>query len=261
MPLSPNKWLGSRRDVFHHPFVKFAKSSIEVVIDDDLVVLALGLAILNLVLGLRKSFLDCLFGRVTAAAQPLLQDLHAGRLDEAYSRVQTALLQLLDALHLDVEDADPLALSRGAVDALALALGHILHGLLGRAVVVAAELGVLFERVLRNHGLELVRRREVVVDPVLLAGAGLASRVRDAEPKQLRVVREQPLDECRLARARRAGEDYRSHLGGGRGSRRHGEGSVVEILHVYVRGDGEGVVSGFASRPCKEQSCPRPHQE
>jgi hypothetical protein len=69
------------------------------------------------------------------------------------------LLQLLDAFHLDVENAG-----------LARALGG-LHGRDAGAVVVAAELRVLEEAALRDELLEFAVGDEVVVFAVDFAGA------------------------------------------------------------------------------------------
>jgi hypothetical protein len=68
------------------------------------------------------------FSLGSTRTQPTLQLLHGRRSQEKESSVEIAVLHLLDALHLDIQDTD------------ALLLGNGLDCLLGCAVVVAAEL-------------------------------------------------------------------------------------------------------------------------
>jgi hypothetical protein len=129
-------------------------------------------------------------------AQPLLELVHAGRGQEAHARLQVRVaVDLAHALHLDVEDAD------------AAGLLHGLDGGHGRAVVVAGELRRLDEAVLRLERQKVLLCHKVVFLAIALARAGRARRVRDRERKGRGVVFEEPVEECGLARAGRAGED------------------------------------------------------
>lgn len=93
------------------------------------------------------------------------QHLHARRLDEHEARTEIGLLQVLHALHLDVEDAN-----------LARVL-HLLHRPLARAVVVVGEARELDELVFEDAALELLLAHEVILAAILFARTRLARRV------------------------------------------------------------------------------------
>lgn len=121
-------------------------------------------------------------------------------------------------LHLDVEHDD------------AALGGLLLNGLLGGAVAVAAELGVLDEAVLGDEVLELGHGDEEVVGAVLLAGAGGTRRVRDGQGEAVRVRGEQAAVQGALAHARGARDDERAAVGG----LLAGCGGVVLVMYVYA---------------------------
>lgn len=141
------------------------------------------------VLSLGQPLLDALLLLGAAAPQPPLELLLAGRRDEDEARGDVAALDLLDALHLDVQEHH-LAL-------LALLADRALAG----AVAVAAELRVLHEAVLRDQLLEPGVRHEVVVDAVLLARPRGAGGVADGQGEGVRVHGEELLEEGALAYA------------------------------------------------------------
>lgn len=141
------------------------------------------------ILRLREPLLDALLLLGAAAPEALLELLLAGRGDEDEARGDAARLDLLDALHLDVQHDD-----------LAL-LALLADCRLGRAVAVAAELGVLDEAVRGDQRLEVGVADEVVVDGVLLALAGRPRRVADGEGEGVRVLREEHLEQSALADA------------------------------------------------------------
>lgn len=85
-------------------------------------------------------------------------------------------------LHLDIQNDDA-------------ALGGLVgDGLLGGAVAVGAEAGVLDEAVGAHESFELVGGNEVVVDAVGFSRARLARRVRDREREDVLVRVEEPLE-------------------------------------------------------------------
>lgn len=148
-----------------------------------------GLGIFELQLCLGEPLLNALLLLRAAASEALLELVLAGRGDEDEARGDAARLDLFDALHLDVQHDDfPL-------------LALLANGRLGRAVAVAAELGVLDEAVRSDQGLEVVVADEVVVDGVLLARAGGPRRVADGEGEGVRVLREEHLEQRALADA------------------------------------------------------------
>jgi len=106
-------------------------------------------------------------------------------------------LDALDALTVDVQDAD---LAR---------LAHGLDRLLRRAVVVAVDARVFEEQVRVDVALHLVDVLEVVVHAVDLAGSGASRRVRHAEPERVGVALHELGDQRALARAGAARDDER----------------------------------------------------
>merc|ERR1719432_352692 len=90
--------------------------------------------------------------------QSHLQDLHAWCLNEDIPRFQATLLDLLDPLHVNVEDAD-----------LAL-VGHLGHAGPAGAVHVAPEYCMLQEGSLLNQGLHVSPCSKVIVLTRLFQG-------------------------------------------------------------------------------------------
>ena len=147
------------------------------------------LSILQLIIRLRQPLLNTLLRLRTASPKSLLQRLQARRRNKDVPRINRRLLNLLDALHFNVEHHHA-------------PLGRLLlDGGLAGAVAVAAELGVLDEAVLCDQGLELLHGHEVVVLAVGLAGAGGASRVRDGEGEGVWVGGEEAVVEGAFADA------------------------------------------------------------
>lgn len=72
--------------------------SLQVVIDDDLVVHAGCLGVLDLICRLGQPLFDRLLLVSPSTTQPLLEDLDGWRLEEEEARFQVGLLDLLDAL-------------------------------------------------------------------------------------------------------------------------------------------------------------------
>ena len=104
------------------------------------------------------------------------------------------------------------------------------------------ELILIDEFVLRDQILELVLADVVVVDAVLLAGAGAPGSVGDGESKDSRVLGKQRFVERALADAAGARDDDGAAVGGEvrrGGGRGGGGGHCVEVANTVV------VVGGF----------------
>lgn len=215
--------------------LKLVVCGVEVVVDDDDIVDAGGLGVLELVGGLREALLYARLVLGAAAAQPRLEGLDGGRGDEDVAGGDAGVFDLLDALETNTRSAyfparrRILFFSAGTgrgggfprllsfffffylhldvqEDDLALG-GLLLNGHLAGAVPVAAELGVLDEAVAGDEGLEILHGDEVVVHGVLLAGARGAGRVGDGEAEGLGVALEEAVVERALADARGPGDD------------------------------------------------------
>lgn len=137
----------------------------KIIIDNHLVVVARNRRKRQLLLCLRQTLLNIRLLVRSTTPQTLLENLLAWRLDEDEFGVEVRLLDLLDTLHLNVEDADA-ALGRYVLDS----------GNRG-AVVVAGELGVLDEGVLRDELEEGILGDKVVGLAVNLSSAGRAGGV------------------------------------------------------------------------------------
>lgn len=187
---------------------------LQIVVNHDLVMHARRLRKRNLVLRLLQTRQNRLLAVRSAASQPLLQNLHGRRLQEEEARVQIRLLDLLDSLQRSPTSASATPLHDQSETHLHLniqnarlpLLPHIFHCLHARPVKVAAELRVLDEAVGVDELSEILPRHKVVVPVILLAGAWVARRVRDAEAVAVGVGGEQALEEGRLAGARGAGD-------------------------------------------------------
>lgn len=149
--------------------LKLLPSPLKLIIDNDLVEHALLACKLQLLLRLRQPLLNRILAIRLAAPQPLLQDLETRGLQTEIAGAELRLLDLLDALHLDVEDA-------GAVVG-----GDVLDALHAGAVAVAAELRVLDEGARADELAEALFGHEVVLAAVLLAWARGAGCVGDGE--------------------------------------------------------------------------------
>ena len=104
------------------------------IVDNDLVVHTRGLGIIQLQLCLRKSLEDGLLLVCAPAPEALLQDLLGRGCNEDVASREARSLDLLDALHLNVQYHN-------------LTLGALLvDGRLARAVEVVAELGTICMR-------------------------------------------------------------------------------------------------------------------
>ncbi len=156
------------------------------------------LGILQLDLGLGQALLDRFLLLCPAPTQALLQLFLGRRSDEDVAGREARGLDLLHALHLDIQD-----------DGLALG-GLLLDRGLGGAVKIVAELRAVVQAlavdVWRGNGresgarrvpldeavvglelLELLLGHEVVVDAMLLAGPRATGRVGDGEREGVRV--------------------------------------------------------------------------
>src|SRR5205809_881372 len=138
--------------------------------------------------------LDDVLGILPAGAHAPLQLLDRRRQDEDADRVGIELAHLLRALPVDFEDQVVAALQR------------IEDHLLRSAVAVAVHLGALEKLAAAAHGEERRVVDEMVVDAVLLARARRSRGVRDGE-LEARVFPHQRVDQRRLARPRRRGDD------------------------------------------------------
>lgn len=179
------------------------------------------LGVLQLQLGLRQPLLHALLLLRATAPQPLLQHRLAGRRHKDIPRVHAALLDLLNALHLDVQHHDAV-------------LGSLVRDRLpARAVAVAAERRVLDEAVGGDELCELVVRHEVVVHAVGLAVARRAGRVRDGEGEGSWVALAEEVEERAFADAAGARDYEGSAVGGeggrGGGGRSHGCEKAEEV--------------------------------
>src|SRR5206468_483046 len=138
--------------------------------------------------------LDDVLGILPAGAHAPLQLLDRRRQDEDADRVGIELAHLLRTLPVDFEDQVVAALQR------------IEDQLLRSAVAVAVHLGALEKLAAAAHGEERRVVDEMVVDAVLLAWARRSRGVRDGE-LEARVFPHQRVDQRRLARPRRRGDD------------------------------------------------------
>lgn len=111
-----------------------------------------------------ESLFQRLRGLGASARQSLSENVHRGGGHEQEAGVEVCVLDRLDPLHVDVQYAR------------LAALGHVVHGLDRRAVVVARKLRPLDELVVLDHGLELVHADKIVVPAVHLAGPGRSCR-------------------------------------------------------------------------------------
>lgn len=87
-----------RRVLAKHELLELGIGALEVVVDDDAVVHAGRLGILELVVGLREALLDRLLGLGAAVAQAGLERGEGRRRDEDVARGDGGGLDLLDAL-------------------------------------------------------------------------------------------------------------------------------------------------------------------
>src|SRR5439155_449231 len=138
--------------------------------------------------------LDDVLGILPAGAHAPLKLLDRRRQDEDADRVGIELAHLPRALPVDFEDQVVAALQR------------IEDQLLRSAVAVAVHLGALEKLAAAAHGEERRVVDEMVVDAVLLARARRSRGVRDGE-LEARVFPHQRVDQRRLARPRRRGDD------------------------------------------------------
>lgn len=149
----------------NNPIPQFGIRLLNVVVDNDLLMRARQLGKSQLVLCLCQSLSQRFLGLGAAATKALLQLLQRRRGEEHEPRVQVGLLDLLHALHLDIQNTD------------ALLLGDVLDGLHGGSVMVSAELGMLDEAVGGNEFEESLLGSEVVFAAVLLTSARLTGCV------------------------------------------------------------------------------------
>ena len=200
--------------------IQILERLVQIIIDHYLIVLAFRLAVLDLVLGLGKSCLDGILGVCPSSSQSLLQCLHIRWLDETYSWIQFAFLQLFDTFHLYIENTYPLSVSWRAVDALSLSISYSLHSGPTTAIVISSKLSVLFELVVCYHCLEFFDSGEMIVHAIFFTVSRFPRGMRNREAKQFWMCGEELLQECALTSPRGAGEDdwagtrdiYRCHV-------------------------------------------------
>lgn len=186
---------------------------------------------LHLLGSLLEPFLDSLLGIRGPGSEPLFQNLWAGRRQEEEAGLGKgrvvgylfdALLKLVNSssllfshlrskskwestqtethLHFNIQNAHPSPLR------------NIFYGLDARPIAVAAKLRMLDEPLLLHQFLEFLGRDKVVFAALLLARAGLARRVRDAEAEAVGVLGEEAVQDGGFACARGAG-DYDGAVG------------------------------------------------
>lgn len=192
---------------------------LQIVVDEDLVKLGrLGPG--ELVLGPSETLLDALLGLGAAASQALLELLVVGGCDEDVASVDARSLDLLDALHLDVEDYDS-------------TLGCLLFDRrLARTVEVASELSavdtkrqcillyprfldlLLDKSVVGDQLPESLLGDKVVLNTISLAISRTSSRVRHGQGEDVGVAAEEKLDQRALADTAGAADDEGSTVGG-----------------------------------------------
>ena len=151
-------------DQRHDVLLKFLVADVEVVVNDDAVVRA-RVGVLQLGDALLQACLNGLLALAPAAAQPVLELLGRRWLEKHILGVKVRLLDLLDAFHLDVEDAH------------APLLGQLLDGGHGGAVRAPGKRCVLDEAIGVDQRLKDLGRHEVVFFSVRLAFARTASCV------------------------------------------------------------------------------------
>ena len=154
----------SALDQRHDVLLKFLVAGLEVVVNDDAVVCA-RVGVRQLGDALLQPCLNGLLVLAPAAAQPALELLDRRWLEKDILGVKVRLLDLLDAFHLDVEDAH------------APLLGQLLDGGHGGAVRAPGKRCVLDEAIGVDQRLKDLGRHEVVFFSVRLAFARTASCV------------------------------------------------------------------------------------
>lgn len=163
---------------------------IEIVVDNDEVVGVRLLGVGHLALSSSDSLLQRLGGLGASARKSLSQLLDGRRGHKQISRVEIRLLDGLDALHINVQNA------------LSVLVGHVLDRRDGGTVVVAGELRPLDEGFLLNELLELLHSHKVVVLAVHLAITGLSGGEGDGKAESVGVLGQQSLEQRGLAGSR-----------------------------------------------------------
>lgn len=110
-----------------------------IVIDDNLIMIALRVGVLKFDFGPDEPFLNFLLALSSATSETRLECFKAGWFNENIPSIDAGVrLQLLDTVYFDIQDHyQPFA-------------SQIIDGLLARAVVVATETCVFHETVLRE---------------------------------------------------------------------------------------------------------------
>src|SRR5580693_482127 len=163
----------------------------KIVIDQNVVVLVI---VLNFSAGRQQSTRNHLFRVLAAFAQARFQGLAVRRQHEDADRIRQLLLDLLGALHINIE--------KKVVSFLSGVLQKLPRG----AVVIPVKVGVLQEFAGSNHSLKFVAWNEMVLLAVLLAAPQSARGVRNREI-EIRNQLQQLVDQGRLPRARRRRDD------------------------------------------------------
>lgn len=145
-----------------------------------------------------QSQFETLFSFGVSSEQTLLQHFYRGWIDENVVRFEVGLLHLLDALHLDVQDADLAVLEDG------------LDGRLAGTVQIPAERRVLDELTVLDGVDHRRLLDEMVMDAVLFADAWLPGGVAYAESELFGMVGHQAGQQGALAGPGWTAHDYRT---------------------------------------------------
>lgn len=220
--------------------IELLVSCLEIVVDDDNVMYAGSLGVLELALRLGEALLHALLGLGAAAAEAFLEDFFGGGRDEDVAGGDVGVFDLLDALLRGVaisffsllrimSESEMVAEreKRGRKKEAVITYLHLniqnhnltlrallVNGHLTRPIPVPAKLGMLDEAVGVDEVLKVLHGDEVVVDAMDLAGAGIPRGVGDGEGEDVRVAGEEELEEGAFADARGAGDDDGAGVGG-----------------------------------------------
>src|ERR1700757_3252656 len=158
---------------------------LEIVVNQNIVILVV---VLNLTTSRSQPATDHRFGVLAAFAQAPLQGLAVRRQYEDADRIGQLLLNLLGALHVNIEQK------------VVAFLPRLLQKPAGRAIAISVKVGMLEKFSGTHHLVEFFAGNEVVLLAILLTASGSARGKRDGEFK-IRNQLEQFVDQGRLPRA------------------------------------------------------------
>jgi hypothetical protein len=168
---------------------------VEIIVNNDKIMGSRLLGVGELSLGSSQTLLQRLVGLRSSAGESRSQLLDGRRSDKKVSGLEIGLLDGLDSLHINVENA------------LLVVVGHLLDSGDGGAVVVASELGPFDEGSILNQLFELVHSHKVVVLAVDFSVSGLSGGVGNGEAEPVGVFGQQSLEKSGLAGSTGARDD------------------------------------------------------